>query len=153
MKSDSGSFQHWHGASVLIGWCRKMISDWVREMTKSHGESVCVCVGGGGLRCNFSFVKFLRIFVLRLQDRNMDRSTFNDGFYFSTSCQDHGRFHPPPPPKGFRGRADRGPTWYAGCGIITSNKTRGFGLTNFESIHLLRLRKTRRTVGRTNTFS
>ena len=86
-----------------------MISDWVREMTKSRGESVCVCVCvcvcGGGL-CKFSFVKFLRIFVLRLQDRNMDRTTFNDGFYFSTSGQDHGRFHPPPP-KGFRGRADR----------------------------------------------
>ena len=25
-----------------------MISDLVREMTKSRGESVCVCVGGGG---------------------------------------------------------------------------------------------------------
>ena len=92
-----------------------MGSDWVREMTESRGESVCVCVwGGGGLRCKFSFVKFLRIFVLRLQDRNMDRSTFNDGFYFSTSGQDHGRFHqppPPPPPKGFHGRAERG-TYY-----------------------------------------
>ena len=84
-----------------------MISDWVREMTKSRGESVCVCVcwegGGGGLRCKFSFVKFWRIFVLRLQDRNMNRSTFNDGFYFSTSCQDHGRIHPTPPPRDFTG--------------------------------------------------
>ena len=35
-----------------------MISDWVQEMTKSHGERVCV-EGGGGLRCKFSFVKFL----------------------------------------------------------------------------------------------
>ena len=77
-------------------------------MTKSRGESVCVWGGGGGgLRCKFSFVKFLRIFVLRLQDRNMNRSTFNDGFYFSTSCHDHGRIHHP---KGFRGRADRGQT-------------------------------------------
>ena len=54
-----------------------MISDWVQVMTKSRGESVCVCVGGGGggLRCKFSFVKFLKIFVLRLQDRNINRST------------------------------------------------------------------------------
>ena len=65
-----------------------MISDWVREITKSRGESVCV---GGGLRCKFSFVKVLSIFFLHLQDRNMNRSTFNDGFYFSTSCQDHRR--------------------------------------------------------------
>ena len=53
-----------------------MISDWVKEMTKSRGESVCVGGGGGGLRCKFSFVKFWRIFVLRLQDRNVNRSTF-----------------------------------------------------------------------------
>ena len=73
-----------------------MISDLVREMTKSRGESVCVCVGGG-VRCKFSFDNFFRIFVLRLRDRNINRSTFNDGFYFSTSCQDYGRIHTPPP--------------------------------------------------------
>ena len=53
----------------------------------------------------------------------MNRSTFNDGFYFSTSFQDHGRIHSDPsPPHGFRGRADCGPTRYAGCGIITSTR-------------------------------
>ena len=62
-------------------------------MTKSRGESVCVFVflfffGGGGLRCKFSFVNLFRIFVLRLQDRNINRSTLNDGFYLLTSCQD-----------------------------------------------------------------
>ena len=31
-----------------MGWCRKITSDWVRDMTKSQGESLCVCVGGGG---------------------------------------------------------------------------------------------------------
>ena len=156
MKFDSGSFQHWHGASVLIGWCRKMISDWIQEMTKSRGESLCGGWGGGGgggLRCKFSFVKFLRIFVLRLQDRNINWSTLNDGFYFLTSCQDHGWIHPPPPPP--KGISRAGRSWPDMiCWLRNNNfsKTRGFVLTNFESIHILRLRKTRRTVGRTNTF-
>ena len=34
---------------------------------------MCVCGGGGG-----GVVKFLRIFVLHLQDRNINRSTLND---------------------------------------------------------------------------
>ena len=40
----------------------------------------------------------------------MNRSPFNDGFYFSTSWRDHGPIHH----EEFRGLADCGPTVYAG---------------------------------------
>ena len=132
-----------------------MISDWVQEMAKSRSESVCVCGGGGGggLRCMFSFVKILRIFILRLQDRNINRSTLNDGFYFLTSCQDHGRIHTrPPPPHGISRAGRSWPDMICWLWNNNFNKTGGFALTNSESIHILHLRKTMRTVGRTNTF-
>ena len=55
-------------------WLLRVPKNDLRLDSMSRSESVC---GGGGLRCKFSFINFLRmIFVLCFAGQNMNRSTF-----------------------------------------------------------------------------
>ena len=88
----------------------------------SWWKCVCVCGGGGGgdvsslLTIILEYLSYVWGTGISIGPHLMM------DFIFQHLARTMGWSTTPPPPKGFRGRADCGPTWYAGCGIITSTR-------------------------------